>query len=121
MGSSRRFVPTWAWAVVGVILVAIIAAVVVLVAGSSDEAGYDDAVRERFMTACTEDGGEPVRSTCDCIYTRVEDEIPFDRFEAVDAELAEQAVGQPAGAPLTLPAELEAIRSDCVEQTAPAS
>jgi hypothetical protein len=114
-GQSRRSVPTWAWAVGGVVLVAVIAAVIVLVAGSGDEPGYNDAVRERFIAACTEDGGEPVRSTCECIYTRVEGEIPFDRFEAVDAELAEQAAGQPAGAPLTLPADIEAIRADCVD------
>jgi hypothetical protein len=115
--SPRAGLPRWAWIAGAAVLLVVVVGVIAGAASSSSEATYDDAVRDRFLSACTEDGGDPVRSTCECIYAKVEAEIPFDRFEEIDAQLAEQAGAREPGAPLELPSDIEAIRVACVTST----
>jgi hypothetical protein len=111
--TPRRRVPVWLPVASAAVVVIVIAVVAVLVV-SGDDPGYDDAVRQRFLEACTDDGGEPVRSTCECVYEGVEREIPFDRFEEIDDELVAQAAERGAGEPLTLPDDVQAIVERCL-------
>jgi hypothetical protein len=109
----RRRLSRWTWVAAAAVVAAIVVVVLIAVTGS-DEQGYDDGVRANFLEVCTADGGEPVRSTCECLYEGVEREIPFDEFERIDAELAAQADQRQPGAPLDLPAEVQAILDRCL-------
>jgi hypothetical protein len=109
----RRRLARWSWVVAAAVVAAIVI-VVLITMTDSDEQGYDDGVRARFLEVCTADGGEPVRSTCECLYEGVEREIPYDEFERIDAELAAQADQSEPGAPLDLPAEVQAILDRCL-------
>jgi hypothetical protein len=111
--ASRR--PWYFWtalAVLGVVVVVVIAAAV----RPRAQDDYDDATRERFVAACTADGGEPVRSTCVCLYDEIVEHVPFDRFELLDDELATE-VQDGADAPLTLPGDVQALLDECVAAT----
>lgn len=106
-GSRRRVLVVVA---VAVVLAGLIAAFVIVM-GRSDPT-YDDATRSRFMDACTADGGDPVRGTCECIYDGIVASIPYDRFEDVDKLLREQAASNEK---LVLPDDIDAIRRNCVK------
>lgn len=111
---SGRRVPLWAW-IAGVLAVVIIAVgVIVAVTGSGDEPTYDDATRQRFLDACTAEGGEPVRNECECWYDAIVAEVPFDRFEEVDDQLTAEQAGRQPGTPLQLPADFQALLDPCV-------
>jgi hypothetical protein len=64
-----------------------LAAALTGLAGCGDRGpnGYDDSVRRTFLEAC-----EATKSTalCRCLYDRIVDQIPFDRFEEIDRELS---------------------------------
>jgi hypothetical protein len=66
--------------------VALLIAAAVLV-GCGDEApdDYDADVEREFLEECTT--ASPAQ-LCQCLYDRIEAEIPFARFEQVDRELA---------------------------------
>jgi hypothetical protein len=113
-GSARR--PWYLWVGVALVaLVAVVALAVVVRSGAQDD--YDDAVQQRFLAACTAQGGDPVRDTCACFYDEIVAAVPFDRFELLDASLATQVQGPSAG-PLALPADIQALLDGCVARTA---
>jgi hypothetical protein len=101
------------WIPVGmvVVLVVVVVAVAVVLANRSSSSGYDDATRQRFLDGCTADGGEPVRSACECLYDQIVATIPFERFSVVSGELTATTV-EP-GAPLELPEDFQALVAGC--------
>ncbi len=107
--------------VAGLILVIVATAftVALVVRRSLREDGYTPEVHETFMTACTRDGGEPVRPVCQCIWDRAVSDVPYERFKQVNAELVAQEAEQGAGVPLHIPDDFGVIVQGCVEQVAP--
>lgn len=97
-------------AAVGVIVVVGVV-VGVLIARHQPAPTYDDASRQRFVDACSADGGDPVRDTCQCIYDEIVANIAYERFTGVDAQLRAQIA---AGQRVTLPDDIDAFRVDCV-------
>jgi hypothetical protein len=95
------------------VVIAVVALLSISRAGT--ERDYDDAVRDRFVAACTTDGAEPVRGTCVCLYDRIEQTIPFDRFEEVDASLASQVAASP-GQRLDLPDDIDVLLQACLAE-----
>jgi hypothetical protein len=115
--SSSR--PWYLWA--GLVALGLAALVVVAIAVRPDsQDDYDDAVRDRFLAACTTDGGEPVRNTCVCLYDAMVANVPFDRFELLDESLAAETQDR-SDAPLELPDDVQAMLDECVAAAAPAS
>jgi len=96
--------------VIGALVVA--AVVVVLTRPESTTADYSDRDRSDFLAACTADGGEPVQGTCECIYDRLVEHVPYERYLEVDAQLAAQ--GSANGQPLELPDDVHAVVAGCV-------
>jgi hypothetical protein len=76
---------------------------------------YDDASRARFVDACIADGGEPTRSTCECVYDEIAATVPYDRFEAVSDELALQDSQKAPEEPLELPDDIQAMLDTCLQ------
>jgi hypothetical protein len=113
--SSRSARPWYFWVALGV-LVAITAIVVAFAVRPTPQDDYDDAVRDRFLAACTARGGDPVRETCMCFYDRIVAEVPFDRFELLDETLAIQTASTP-DEPLQIPDDMEAMLDDCVAES----
>lgn len=100
------------------------AAVVVLVAAIAiaaavrprPQSDYDDATRDRFLAACKTNGGEPVRDTCTCVYDKIVQTVPFDRFEVMDDLLGAQLQAGP-GQPLDLPDDVATMLQECVSSS----
>lgn len=103
--------------IAAVAVAAAVVAVVLLVVVRPDRSGYDDATRQRFLEACTADGGEAVAVTCGCLYDALVDSLPYERFEEVDRALLDQPA-EP-GIPLTLPADVQALLDECRSQVGP--
>lgn len=97
-------------------IAAVVVAVVLLVVVRPADPGYDDATRQRFLDACTAEGGDAVAGTCGCLYDRMAADLPFERFEAVDELLAAETVE--AGQPLALPADVQALLDACLAEGA---
>jgi hypothetical protein len=114
---SRSRWRLWVGLAVGVLVLVVIVALV----ARPDDPTYDDASRERFLSACTADAGEPVQSTCECLYDRIVATVPFDRFELISEDLEREAQGLPADEPLPLPDDVQAMLDECVAAAAPAS
>jgi hypothetical protein len=112
--ASRR--PWYLWAGLGMAAVLVVV-VIALVARPSDPT-YDDASRNRFLDACTADAGEPARSTCGCLYDRIQASVPYDRFELISDELRREAEGLPPDAPLELPDDVQAMLDECLAEQA---
>lgn len=57
--------------------------------GGTDEAasGYTAAVEAEFKTGCVDKGG--TEAICACSWDEIVETIPFERFEEIDAALAE--------------------------------
>lgn len=111
---SRR--PWYVWASLGALVVVVVVAVAAVVRPRPQD-DYDDAVRDRFLAACTAQGGEPVRDTCVCLYDRMVESVPFDRFELLDEKLAQEVEASPDG-PIELPDDIQAMLDGCVAETA---
>lgn len=112
--AARRWY-RWAPIAIGVLIVAVAAGILIARSGTQDD--YDEAVQRRFLDACTGQGGEPVRDTCECFYDRIEQTVPFDRFEDLDESLAAEASGTASGQPLNLPPDIDALLQECVTAT----
>jgi hypothetical protein len=115
--ASGRFKRRWyLWAGLAVlILVAAIA--VAAVVRPKPQTEYDAAVHDRFLAACTAQGGEPVQDTCECLYGQIEQNVPFDRFELLDDTLASEAQAGGPDQPLELPDDINAMLQGCIAQT----
>lgn len=101
----------------GVAVAVVLAAAIGVVVASSggDEGGYSSATEENFLAACTADGGEPVEPVCACMYDEIVENVPYDRFEAVNDALVAAREADP-DAPVRLPRDFDEIRADCVER-----
>jgi hypothetical protein len=112
--SKRRW---YLWAGLAVVL-AVLVIVVIAAVRPRPQSDYDDAVRDRFISGCTAQGGAPVKDTCECLYGQIEQNVPFDRFEVIDAMLAAQLQAATApGQPLELPDDVNAMLQDCIART----
>lgn len=103
---------------VGISVVVLIAAVAIAAAvRPRPQSDYDEAVRTRFVDACSAQGGDGVRDTCECFYGKVAETIPFDRFELLDETLAIQTSSAQPGQPLQMPEDVTALLQECVATT----
>ncbi len=98
---------------VGVVAALVIVVLVVVAVAASRPAGYTDATRERFLRACTADGGPAVEDACRCTYDKLASTVPYDRFADVDQQLRQQKPAVPDGQPLSLPSDVEAVVASC--------
>lgn len=75
-----------------------------LLASCGDDApdDYSLATEQAFIDQCAEAAD---RQECRCIYLRIADEIPYDRFVELDARRAND--------PTFIPEEIEQIALDC--------
>lgn len=85
---------------------------IVVLAGDDETAGYGSDTKAAFIDACTADGGDDVEPACECWYAAIEDEIPYDRFESVNAKLAAQREKDPE-APIDFPDDFAALLEPC--------
>jgi hypothetical protein len=85
-------------------LAAALLAVSALFAGCGDDApdDYTLATEQAFIDECAESAD---RQACRCIYLRIVDEIPYERFVELDAQRAED--------PSFVPEEIERFALDC--------
>jgi hypothetical protein len=83
-----------------------LAAALLVACGDDRSTGYDERVEAEFLQACTSATPEPV---CRCLYDRIVDEVPFERFEEVDRRLSD---------PDALPADIEALAVRCATEDA---
>jgi hypothetical protein len=119
--SPRRTARWYVWLGVGLIALVVVLIVVAAVR-PRPQSDYDDAVRDRFLSACTDQGGDLVRDECVCFYEQLEQNVPFDRFEMLDESLATQlqlheqtnSVGQD----LKLPDDIAAMLARCTGESA---
>lgn len=122
---SRSGRPWYLWVAVGLVVLVIVIVIAIALRPRPQDS-YDDAVRDRFMSACTAQGGEPVSETCACFYDRIEQDVPFDRFETLDETLGQTLATQPlatqtqasaAGSAVNLPEDLNLMLTECVAET----
>ena len=79
---------------VAIILFGII--VVLVACGDEGPDDYDDATREAFMEGCVEDDADPdLVDVCECTYETAVEELPFERFRAVERRLQEGQTEMP--------------------------
>lgn len=75
-----------------VIALAAVGLVAMALAACSDEIPTDYTAdhREAFLAACSRPLDDPrlLSDVCGCVYDRIEDEVPFDEFQRIDARLA---------------------------------
>ena len=70
---------------------------------------YDDATREAFMEGCVEDDTDlDLVEVCECTYETAVEELPFERFRAVERRLQE---GQS-----DIPDDVSFIILDCIRE-----
>lgn len=85
---------------------------------------YTSANRNAFLTACSRPIDDPrlLSGVCDCVYDRLEFEMPFDDFVALDEALTPPEIeGDEAVQtvpPVTLPEEITAIVAECFVEEA---
>lgn len=104
--------------VVAVILVVVVGAVILVAVLAGRKSGYSAEDREKFMSACTAVGGDPVKNTCGCIYDQMSQKVPYERYVAIDADLQSQRATAENKA-LQFPPEVESIRATCISSTKP--
>ncbi|WP_334142655.1 hypothetical protein [Rhabdothermincola sp.] len=86
---------------------------------SNTPTAYDDVTRENFIEGCTgiyEVGGTTStigagssRTVCECAYTWISENVPFDQFEEINTKGGEETTAADA-----LPAEVaDGIRQAC--------
>jgi hypothetical protein len=86
-------------AVVAAVVVLAVVVGVVIASQGGDAAGYDEETRSNFIADCTADGGDPVRPACECWYSAIVQNIPYDRFEEVSTKLEAAQKKNPDAAP----------------------
>lgn len=98
-----------------VVALATVGLVAVALAGCSDEipTDYTAEHREAFLAACSRPLDDPrlLSDVCGCVYDRIEDEVPFDEFQRLDARLAGIPTETAAVATDTSVADAEVISS----------
>ena len=89
----------------------VVAALLVTACSDDPPDGYGADVEESFLETCRSGSGEDLTDVCQCIYDRVEAEVPFEEFRSVDEALAEDPTSD-------LPPEFVDIYTDCVLEAA---
>ena len=90
---------------------------------------YAAAHREAFLAACSRPLEDPrlLSDICGCVYDRIEDEVPFDRFQqvserlsatpssnvATDPDTTGESGAAPSVAAAPLPDEITRLIADC--------
>ncbi len=70
----------------------------VAMAGACSSGGPSDYgvnVQREFVASCVEEGGEDLRDVCECTYDKISEQIPFERFEEIDQQIADQEADLP--------------------------
>jgi actin-like ATPase involved in cell morphogenesis len=93
---------------VGVVAAALIVVLALVIRSSGDDDprnggtagqggnGYTEAIRQSFVTSCAAQEGA-TQSSCECVYTEVAENVPYDDFLAYDQQLAEDpTAGRPS-------------------------
>jgi hypothetical protein len=75
--------------------------------GDDQSTGYDDRVEREFLAACA--AATPAE-VCGCLYDRIADEIPFERFEEIDRDLTD---------PSKVPDDVTALAIGCATEVNP--
>jgi hypothetical protein len=75
--------------------------------GSGGSAGYDDGVRQRFVSACTQasSGREAV---CEAAYNCIKERVPFADFKAADDAIRQGRTVEPKTAHVLIQCVAEA-------------
>ncbi len=107
--SSRTAWRRWGVVATVVVLVVVVAGVGFGVSRSTTST-YDEVSRERFIAACTADGGDDVAPACECLYTAITEKIAYERFEEVSDQLT---AARDAGEPIVLPDDIAALVPAC--------
>lgn len=103
-----------------------VAAIIVLAGCGESEppTDYTSANRNAFLAACSRPLDDPrlLSEVCDCVYDRLELEMPFDEFvelsEALIPPETEVDGAAPSAPPATVPEEVTAIVADCFVEEA---
>lgn len=88
------------------------AAVAVLAAcggGGGEAREYGPEARNEFVDACSA-GGDASQDACRCFYDRLAAEVPFERFEQIDARIRDDAADIP-GDIVDMAVECSVVRS----------
>ena len=102
----RRRLP---WYLAAAAVASVVAVALLVVLGRAEQPDYGPDTRAEFLAACTEDGGAPVEPACRCIYDELVASVPY---RSTAAEL-------PAGVPLEVPDDVQAIIEGCVARVGP--
>ncbi len=101
------------WIIGAAVAVVVVVVVVVVALVARPAPGYGDATRQRFLAACTADGGADAQGPCGCIYDKLSATMPYDRFVDVDQQLKAQFPSTPQGQALSLPPDVQAAVDAC--------
>lgn len=86
-----------------------VALLALVACGDDGPDGYDESIREAFMTGCVEDATDPnLVEVCECTYDASVDRLSFDRFRSVERTL-QQGAGE-------VPDDVAAIIVDCIRE-----
>lgn len=55
--------------------------------GDDEPTGYTDEMRDDFMSQCTAGVGDDARDMCECTYTALTENMPFEEFREYDEAL----------------------------------
>ncbi|MFN8040531.1 MAG: hypothetical protein U0Q07_15060 [Acidimicrobiales bacterium] len=101
------------WIIGGVVAAVVVVVIVVVAVVARPAPTYSDATRQRFLAACTADGGADVQGPCGCLYDKLSATMPYDRFVDVDQQLKAQFPSTPQGQDLSLPPDVQAALEAC--------
>ncbi|HEY8545270.1 MAG TPA: hypothetical protein VIL36_09490 [Acidimicrobiales bacterium] len=74
--------------------------------GDDEPSGYNDEVRNNFMSECTAGAGDSARDMCECTYDAITANLDFEEFKAYDEALREDPSAE-------IPVELENAMTEC--------
>jgi hypothetical protein len=88
-------------------LLAVLVVLCIVAACSKNSNHYGDATRKAFLETCTINQDQP-KQICECIYDKIAQQIPFDRYVELDKQMqADEKF---------VPDELVGIAADCASQ-----
>lgn len=109
-GAARAPTSLLRWAIVGTVVAFAVAVGIGYAVSRSNTPTYDEASRQRFLEACTADGGDDVRPACECLYAAISERIPYERFDEVHEQLLE---AREVGEEIVLPDDMAALLPAC--------
>lgn len=88
----------------GVALVVAAVVAFLVLGGGDDGGGYPDDAKDEYLSQCESASGGQT-DYCECTLDKIEQEIPYDEFEEIDADIAGGG---------SVPDELQAIITECL-------